>query len=292
MLLTDTRFTNEEKRTLVGQHDNLRFLKKRVLIETALDNALRNETLQVYFQPVWDSKTGKIKCAEALARLFDSELGFIPPDEFIPVAEKNGTIIQLGEFVFAKVCELYQKEHLRDLGIEHINVNLSPVQCMNHNLAKNFAKILEKNALSASCINLEITESAAIHSQEIFTRTIQELRNMRFELSLDDYGTGYSNAAYIFNMDFNTIKLDKSILWEAEEKANARIILKNSIRMIKEMNLKIVVEGVETENQKNLVTALGADYCQGFFFSKPLPIQEFLVFCRDFREPQKNTIKA
>ncbi len=283
-LLIDARYTHDGKRTNFIQYNSLHILKRHAKVEGAIKKALENNSFQVFFQPIWDCKKNKICSAEALLRLFDDELGFIPPNEFIPIAENNGSIIQIGDFVFNKACELYQKEHMKDFGIELIDVNISPVQCMNHNLAKRFEKILEKNALSAKCINLEITENAAINSLETFMHTLQELRNMRFNFSLDDYGTGYSNAAYIFNMDFNIIKLDKSILWEADAKANAKIILKNYINMIKEMQLKIVVEGVETEGHKNLVTNLGCDYCQGFFFSKPLPVSEFIEYCKKFNQ--------
>ena len=107
---------------------------------------------------------------------------------------------------------------------------------------------------------------------------------MGFTFSLDDYGTGYSNASHIFNLDFDIIKLDKSILWKADQKASAKIILRNTIQMIKEMNLKIVMEGVETDSQKQAVSNLDCDYIQGFYFSKPMEADRFIDYCKKFNK--------
>ena len=130
--------------------------------------------------------------------------------------------------------------------------------------------------------NLEITENAAINSPEAFNQTIQDLRNMRFCFSLDDYGSGYSNASNIFNLDFDYIKVDKSILWNADERASAKIVLNNTVEMIRQMNLKVIMEGVQTAEQKNYISSRGIDYIQGFYFSSPLPEADFLKYIEDF----------
>ncbi len=287
LMLADTTDVKIENRVTIVQEEQLKYMQRRAAIENAIEKALRNNSFQVYYQPIWDCKANKIHSAEALVRLIDDEMGFISPEEFIPIAEKNGTITSIGQFVFEDACHLFTKEHLDDIGIDFIEVNLSTVQCMHKNLPQILKNTLEHYSLSSRTINLEITESAAIHHQDTFQQTMQELRNLNFTFSLDDYGTGYSNASYIFNMDFSIIKIDKSILWEADKKAFAKIILQNTVRMIKEMNLKIVVEGVETEQQKNLVASLGCDYCQGYYFSKPLPKAEFTEYCRNFNSRLK-----
>lgn len=257
-------------------------IKRRNAVEKAISNALNSKSFQIYYQPIWDCKANKIHSAEALLRLYDEKLGFITPEEFIPIAEKNGTIIQIGQIVFDKACRFYSREQLHSKGIDFLEVNLSPVQCMHKDLSKEFGETLQKYGLSAERINLEITETAAINSPETFNRTITELRNMRFKFSLDDYGTGYSNASYIFNLDFDFIKIDRSILWSADEKASARVVLNNTIEMIRQMNLKVIVEGVQTAEQKRVIAGRNIDYIQGFYFSCPIPEKEFLQYVQDF----------
>lgn len=289
ILIIDTEFENPSDKVAIDKisivkGEQLGFLQRNIDVEKAILKAIDKKSFQVYYQPIWDSKTKKIHSAEALIRLFDDELGFIPPDEFIPISEKNGTIIKIGTFVFEEVCKILSESKIRDYGIEFLEVNLSTIQCMHKKLPEIFKNILDKYSIDSSLINLEITESAAINSPEIFTNTIKRLKEMGFTFTMDDYGTGYSNFSYMFDMDFDIIKLDKSILWNADKSESARIILKNSIRMLREMKLQIVMEGVETETQKQYVTDLGCDYCQGYYFSRPIKKEEFIEFCAEYNQ--------
>ena len=260
--------------------------ERGVLIERLIDKALKNKSFQVYYQPIWNSTDGKFTSAEALCRLIDSEYGVIPPDEFIPVAERNGAILDIGLYVFEEACRFYQEEQLRSLGIEYIEVNLSVVQCLSKNLMKSFDEILNKYHLSAERINLEITESATTENLSVLYDTIEVLKNSRFSFSLDDYGTGYSNISYMYEMPFSIIKIDKSILWKAknpktgETEKNGYIYLENTIRMLKDMGYSVLVEGVETVEQKMLLEELGCDYFQGYYFSKPIQKQVFADYIK------------
>ncbi len=260
--------------------------ERGVLIERLIDKALKNRSFQVYYQPIWNSESGRFTSAEALCRLIDSEYGFIPPDEFIPVAERNGSILDIGQFVFEEVCRTYQEEQLASLGIEYVEVNLSVVQCLSKNLMKTFDETLKKYQLSAERINLEITESATTENMSVLYDTIDVLKNSKFSFSLDDYGTGYSNISYMYEMPFSIIKIDKSILWKAknpktgEVEKNGHIYLENTIRMLKDMGYSVLLEGVETVEQKMLLEELGCDYFQGYYFSKPLQKQVFTDFLK------------
>ena len=260
--------------------------ERGVLIERLIDKALKNRSFEVYYQPIWNSNKGKFTSAEALCRLIDSEYGIIPPDEFIPVAERNGAILDIGLFVFEEVCRFYQEERLKSLGIDYIEVNLSVVQCLSKNLMRSFDEILNKYQLSADRINLEITESATTENQKVMFDTIEVLKNSDFSFSLDDYGTGYSNISYMYEMPFSIIKIDKSILWKAkdpktgESEKNGYIYLENTIRMLKEMGYSVLVEGIETVEQKMLLEELGCDYYQGYYFSKPVRKQVFTDFIK------------
>ena len=260
--------------------------ERRVLIERLIDKALKNKSFQVYYQPIWNFHTGKVQSAEALCRLIDDEYGFIAPDEFIPIAEQNGTVLEIGKFVFEEVCRFYQEGRLRDLGINYVEVNLSVIQCMSRNLKETFDSILKKYSLDSNCINLEITESATVDNQKVLISTIDNLSDSGFSFSLDDYGTVYSNIAYMYDMPFTIIKIDKSILWKAmhpesgEGQRNAVIYLENTVRMLKDMNYSILVEGVETLEQKMLLESLECDYLQGYYFSKPIQKQVFADYLK------------
>ena len=260
--------------------------ERGVLIERLIDKALHNRSFKVYYQPIWSTATGKVNSAEALCRLIDDEYGLISPDEFIPIAERNGSILNIGQFVFEEVCRFYSEGGLKSLGIDYVEVNLSVVQCMGKHLKEMFDGILERYSLDASCINLEITESATAENQRVLFDTIEVLKDSGFTFSLDDYGTGYSNITYMYDMPFSIIKIDKSILWKAlhpetgEGARNARIYLENTVRMLKDMNYAVLVEGVETSDQKKLLEELNCDYLQGYFFSKPVPGKEFTDYLR------------
>ena len=260
--------------------------ERRVLIEHLIDKALQNKSFQVYFQPIWNSHTGKVNSAEALCRLIDEKYGMIPPDEFIPIAEQNGTILEIGRIVFEEVCRFYQEGRLRDLGVDYIEVNLSVVQCMSRNLKQTFEEILKKYSLDAKCINLEVTESATTGNQKLLFDSIDMLKEVGFSFSLDDYGTGYSNISYMYEMPFSIIKIDKSILWKAMDpkdssgQRNAVLYLENTIRMLQDMNYSVLVEGVESMEQKMFLERLECDYFQGYYFSKPVQKQVFLDFLR------------
>ncbi|SEV88502.1 diguanylate cyclase/phosphodiesterase [Ruminococcaceae bacterium KH2T8] len=260
--------------------------ERNVLVERLIDKALKNKSFEVYYQPIWNYTTGKVQSAEALCRLIDDEYGMIPPDEFIPVSERNGSILEIGKFVFDEVCRSYKEDRFKSLGIEYVEVNLSVVQCMSRDLKEEFDATLEKYSLDAECINLEITESATTQNRKILLDTIETLKSRGFTFSLDDYGTGYSNITYMYEMPFSIIKIDKSILWKAmdpvtgEGQRNAVIYLENTVRMLKDMDYHILVEGVETLEQKMFLEKLEVDYLQGYYFSKPVRKQVFTDYLK------------
>ena len=258
----------------------LKALQRSNEVAQAIQKALDNHSFQVYYQPIWNRELGRINSAEALVRLFDEELGEIPPDEFIPIAENEGLIVKVGEVVFRQSCEFYRKNNLAQYGIEYIEVNLSTVQCMYTGLPETFHNILKEYQLPPFRFNLEITESVAVHSPDVFLDTMKRLKEQGFTFSMDDYGTGYSNFSYMFDMDFDIIKLDKSILWNSDTNENAQTILSCTVRMLKDMNFKVLIEGVETKEQLDKVVSLGVDYCQGYYFSRPVPGEKFVDYCQ------------
>ena len=247
-----------------------------------------DDKYEVYYQPIYSIKERRFTTAEALIRLKTEEHGFIPPDIFIPVAEQNGTIHRIGHYVLEEVCRFIASDDFKDLGIQVIDVNLSTIQCLEKNLAKEISMILAAYKIRPEQINLEITETAAAFEQNELMTNIENLSARGFHFSLDDYGTGYSNISRAIEMPLSIIKLDKSIT-RIDENTKLYAIGVNTIRMIKDMNMDIVAEGIEDEETLKKFEEMGCDYIQGFYFSKPLPRDEFVKFIKDHLE--KNGIE-
>jgi len=249
--------------------------QKQKAIEKALKKAIVNHSFEVYFQPIYSVKDNKVLGAEALARLYDLELGYISPVEFIAIAEKNGDIIEVGKQIFEKVCAFLQTTDSKELGIEFINVNLSPIQCLNPNLVKDLMDITQKYGIPINMFDFEITESL-IDDYEAIKITIAKLRAMGAELSLDDFGTGAANLTSLMNLPIHVVKIDMSFVRSYfDGKAE---FLPDLVKLFRHANMKIVVEGIETDEMRNKMAELGCDYEQGFYFSKPLPPEKFIQY--------------
>jgi EAL domain-containing protein (putative c-di-GMP-specific phosphodiesterase class I)/GGDEF domain-containing protein len=264
---------------IVHSKDMASFHRKNE-VTNALDNAIRDRTFKIHYQPIYNTQKKTVESAEALLRLNCPELGSVGPDEFIPVAESNGSIIEIGAFVLEEVCRFYQEKHLDKLGIAFIQVNLSLVQCMHKGLKDEFLNILAKYGMPVKRICLEITESATSQNPEMVIATIKELKAAGFSFALDDYGTGYSNLSYIMSMPFSFVKIDKSILWGSEKDPKAKVCLENSVRMFKDMGLFPIVEGAETYAQKQELCDIACPYIQGFYFSIALSENEFIDYLK------------
>ena len=259
--------------------DDINSILRESAIEKSISNGLAEGKFEVFYQPTY-TVDGKLHGAEALVRLHDDELGLIFPDEFIPVAENIGLIDAVDDYVLLDVCNMISSEKLFDTTIDCINVNLSVVQFMKPDFVEHVNGIVEQIGVNKKLINFEVTESIYASSYEILSSKIGKLQVDGFLFSMDDYGTGYSNMRALASMDLDCIKIDKSILWEAEKSELGMIILESSIRMIRQMNKAILVEGVETAEQLELLKKLGVDYLQGYYFSKPVPKDKFLEIVR------------
>lgn len=266
-------------RQTLGNDSVNEFLKEMAaFFRKLIDNSRIYQFSQSVYVLALDRKKKDID-SSLLIRLKDQSMGYISPEEFIPIAEKSGMIMQIGEFVFETVCRFIQEKQLTDYGLQYIEINLSVVQCMQENLAERLTEIMKKYHVAPAQINLEITETAAAHS-DMLENNIKILHKQGIEFSLDDYGSGYSNTDYLFRFPFRIVKIDKTILWEAFKNEKAMIALRNTIRMIKELGLEIVVEGVENQEYVDYLTEQHCDYLQGYFYSKPIPDRDFLELLR------------
>lgn len=265
-----------EKGSIVHAKDiNLKVLQEEKAIEKAVDLAINRDTVQVYFQPIFNTKRKCYTSAEALVRIYDDDLGNISPEIFIPISEKNGRIVKLGTLIFEKVCKFISEANLKETSIAYIDVNVSVVQCMQKNFANELLDIMEKYHVDASQINLEITETAAINSISILRENIEVLHAKGISFSLDDYGSGYASIGYLHKLPFQIIKIDKYMVWDAFKNRRAGIALKFTVGMLKELDVDIVAEGVETDEQRMHLERIGCNYLQGWLYSKAVPEDEF-----------------
>ncbi len=247
-------------------------------------NAMENDKVEVFYQPIYSTKEQHFTSAEALVRIRDDKGNIIPPGMFIDIAEKSGMILRLGEIVFEKVCRFIKENQIEQYGIRYIEVNLSVVQCADEQLAENYIRIMRKHNLNPDMINLEITESASLNAKKILLDNMKCLMNYGVKFSLDDFGTGQSNLNYIVDMPVSIVKFDRDMTNAYFENGKARYVMDAAMHMIHGMKLQIVSEGIETEHQYETMEKLGISYIQGYYFSKPLPENEFLAFLEKQQE--------
>lgn len=241
-------------------------------------SAIEEDRVEVYYQPIYSTMEQSFTSAEALVRIKDEEGKIIPPGMFIDVAEKSGMILKLGEIVFRKVCKFIKENRIDQYGLRYIEVNLSVVQCADEHLAKTYIDIMEELKINPKWINLEITESASLNAKKILLDNMKCLMNYGVKFSLDDFGTGQSNLNYIVDMPVDIVKFDRDMINAYFENGKAKYVMNAAMHMIQGMELEIVSEGIETQKQYETMENLGINYIQGYYFSKPLPQDEFLKF--------------
>jgi len=253
--------------------ESIQEMDKQVEIKRSLDRCLENNEVEIFLQPLIDSKSRNLAGAEVLSRIRDDRGELISPAVFVPVAEKNGCINLMGEQVLEKACQFVRDHDLEQIGLSWLNVNLSPIQCMRKDLSKRFSIILEQYGISTEIIHLEITEQSVMDISRL-EEQIQILRGIGFRFSLDDYGSGYSNLSRVKQYPFANIKLDMGIVWDYIRDRD--VLLPTIVRAFKEMGFSVTAEGIENAEMADAMSALGCDYLQGYYFSKPLPTEEFV----------------
>ena len=247
-------------------------------ITDLITSALNNDRVEVFYQPIYSMKERMFTAAEALVRIRGEDGSIIPPGAFISVAERSGLILKLGEEVFRKVCKYISGNNLKKMGLHYIEINLSVIQCGYENLADDYIGIMEQNNISSDMINLEITESASLDTKKVLLNNMKKLMDFGVNFSLDDFGTGQSNLNYIIDMPVDIVKFDREMTNAYFANSKAKYIMDAAMNMIHGMDLDIVIEGIETEEQLRTMEELKVSYIQGFYFSKPLPVDEFTRF--------------
>lgn len=257
---------------------------RRRQVEIAIQRAIQKRSVQVYYQPIYSLKEKRIVSLEALIRMEDEEFGAISPEEFIPLAEKNGSIVQIGEIVLEQCCNFLAKHVLSNtsLGIRTVQINISVVQCMRQDLKESIVPILNWYHIPPSMITLEITESTAITAPALMLRHMKELGELGITFAMDDYGSGNSNCSYLVKFPFKEVKIDKEMTWAYFRNRTAKIVLENEIRTMKMLGIPVVVEGIENAKESRIMEGLGVEYIQGYYYGKPLQEKECLRYIRKF----------
>lgn len=243
-------------------------------VENDIVAALKNGELVLYVQPKVEMRTGQVIGGEALVRWKHPEKGLIAPGEFIPVLEKNGFIINVDAYIWERVFEYLGRLLVQKRKVVPISINISRVHAYDTRLCDTLLGLREKYQVPARYVPLELTESAFLEDEEEMYRRIKMLGEQGFLISMDDFGTGYSTMNMLKNQPVDEIKLDRGFIMDMENK-KSRIIIQHTIEMLKALNTKILVEGVETREQIDFLLQCGCDCAQGFFFYRPMPVEEF-----------------
>ncbi|WP_341523866.1 EAL domain-containing protein [Pseudomonas sp. G.S.17] len=242
-----------------------------------LRSGLKQNDFCLYYQPKFDAISGLPIGAEALLRWVHPQKGILLPDKFISLAEKTGLIIPIGEWVLNEACR--QMRVWFEMGYSHwrVAVNLSALQFCHANLVDIVAQALHRHQLPANSLTLEITETTAMNDADVSMTVLQQLSDMGVDLSIDDFGTGYSSLMYLKRLPANELKIDRGFVRDLEHDSDDAAIVSAIVALGQALNLRIVAEGVETDQQQNFLTRLGCDSLQGFLLGHPLPAAQFIA---------------
>ncbi|MCW8932139.1 MAG: EAL domain-containing protein, partial [Gammaproteobacteria bacterium] len=252
-----------------------REITRRLTLEEQMLGALEREEFSVVYQPQMEVSTGKLMGAEALMRWTNPLLGNVSPAEFIPVAEKSGLIIKLGQYILEQALQQVTdwQQHSTDF---RIAINLSPRQFRDPGLVDNIRQLLEQTGVDACHLDLEITEGVLMSGHDYINKSLGDLSSMGINISMDDFGTGYSSLSYLRSYPFNILKIDQSFIRDISVDPADRALINATIAMSHGLNLKVVAEGVETQEQLDYLKQLNCDYAQGYLFSKPITADNFI----------------
>ena len=280
-------YVNEKERVLPVGDSIIGKYKKQFEMKQIITEALEEDRVEVFLQPIFSNETKSFSSAEALVRIRDKDGSLIPPGLFIPIAEETGQILELGERVFEKVCEFLKNTNANKLGLAVVEVNLSVIQCERKDLAERLIAIASRYKISPELINLEITETASISARATLLANMKKLMEYGFRFSLDDFGKGESNLMYVVEMPVSIVKLDYDMTKAFFNSSKAKLVLRAVVGMAHGMELKLVAEGIETREELEGMCNEGIDYIQGYYYSKPLPMPEYLEFMKNKQEEEK-----
>lgn len=247
---------------------------KHLQLENSLRTAINQQQFVLYYQPQVDLD-GRIISAEAMIRWLHPEKGMISPDDFIPIAEETGLIVALGTWVLQEACRQIKKWEQEGKGLAHISVNVSSRQFQQHNFIKIVKKAIKKSKISPAQLMVELTESSIFGNIDKTISKMQALRELGVTISIDDFGTGYSSLAYLTKFPLTELKIDQSFVKDIGINSNNEVIIETILSMAKNLGLKVIAEGVESEQQLQFLVARGCHFFQGYHFGRPDLAEKF-----------------
>ena len=244
-------------------------------IERSMKDALENHEFKAYLQPKYNLETGKIVGAEALVRWIRKDGTMVYPDEFIPVFEKNGFIVNLDFYILGEICKMIQRRVQAKKSCVPISINQSRVLLQEKDYVSKVAGVLAHYNTPPRYIELELTERIFRDDLTELADMMDKLRTLGVRWSIDDFGTGYSSLNLLKELPVDIIKIDKSFLDETESSETSKIIIRKTVELTQELDKTVVCEGVETENQADYLRGIRCDMAQGYLYAKPMPMDEF-----------------
>lgn len=262
--------------------------EKRLYIENSLRKAIQNEELVLFFQPKISTLTNQVCGAEALIRWKHPERGWVPPVEFIPVAEDSGIIERIGDWVLDEACRLKKEWKEKNLPTFPVSINVSGKQLARANWSHRVQSTILQYNINPEEIELELTESSIMENPEKSIEAFEYLSGLGIKVSIDDFGTGYSSLSYLKKINADVLKIDRSFVIDLELNEDDRAICKAIINMAHSLGMEVIAEGVENAAQRDLLHDLGCHMIQGYLYSKPLPAEDFVAFVKKFNESAKS----
>lgn len=260
----------------VFSHVMLEQLKWEQKVEEDMERARHNHEFQVYLQPKYSTTEEKISAAEALVRWIHPTEGFVPPYRFIPIFEKNGFILKLDDYMISEVAKLQAQWLKEGKEIVPISVNVSRAHFTREDLAEHICQLVDAYHVPHEYIELELTESAFFDDKNTIIRIVNQMKELGFSVSMDDFGAGYSSLNSLKELSVDIVKLDAEFFRGNDEEGKGKVIIREAIRLAKELEMRIVAEGIETREQVDFLAQEECDLIQGYYFAKPMPVDEFV----------------
>jgi EAL domain-containing protein (putative c-di-GMP-specific phosphodiesterase class I) len=263
----------------------------RIRLETDLKQAIERDQIVVYYQPQVSLDTRTIVSVEALVRWNHHDLGILPPQQFIFIAEQTGLINEIGAAVLEQACEQIVKWKQMNLPIQSVAVNIAGNQIHHTDLLSTVHNVLDKTRCQTDWLELEITEDFLIKKQKQSVDVLQQLRDLGISLAIDDFGTGYSSLSYLKQLPINKLKIDQSFVRDISDDMEDAALVQAIIAMGKSLNLKLIAEGVEQSSHEIFLRAHGCEYAQGYYYSKPVPASEIEAMFKKKSDARRSNIK-
>lgn len=274
------RFAKDSDEDIVIYNNALaQIIKTEADILHRLKNAIEQQTLELWYQPMLLHETGRFSAVEALVRLSDGKGGYFPAGQVVSLAERNGIVELLGDYVLKKACD-FMKAYGDDLGLLRIGINLSVQQLLVGNSTSHLMNLIQESGVDMNHVTLEITESLLIQSIDQAAETLEALRQSGVHIALDDFGVGYSSLNYLTSLPVDIIKIDRSLTKQILTNYKQHTLLKTIVEMAAINDLTVVAEGVETEAEQKVIASSGVQYIQGYYYARPMPEEEVIQFLK------------